>query len=736
MTLANNIGNNGEIMPTGPSDSQLFGPLAIYNHYERSKRLAKDLEETFLGPNITDDAAGANKEHLQVLFVARDGITEDKDAPRSTSKRYPRFFHPSFIESFSFNGTGKRSLYEWIRDAANLLQFKAAFSSERLRLVFNHLLPTAKAYNLHSWEQRLNAKDAFERLVDAYSHLEYAGGTPSVLDRRLSEFLHDNPGCFPFFHIYESNLDPPWIKAKRFTACDPSPTDLSRIEDFEDIVDGDIHTIPASDFDVEVADFYGELAGDLKQFFSLCDRFFRRPKAAADAATSFKGIVLPLYDRWERNGLIGAFLGWLFIQVDRPDIRNAFVEKLTVNASSHLYREILRANLNDFADSISEHTMDEELAGFVDATENTPVDYFIERFHHIDGWIAAAAPFSLPVPERRFFWTDSNGMLLSSTNPIPATEWRLSIRLDDENTILLTPKFDSILPELETPDAESYGLRVTSWAKTFWDGLKHLEQQRRSGLREGWEEHLEAMSHEARRIIRRVRKSERSYVLTIVRRYLYTLLLSDSPSDRASGKGITPESVRLQVDCRFAEETDIHAFVAAMLHQAAEIQELAELETASAPFFESSFRRRVDEAVHSFDLTKLKASVDSFSLSDAYPTKVMVGCALVCALRNILKHRDSERPAVGITLAADRRSLQITNYGRMTTNSQGFAEYSSIKGGTFGAVSRYVTHYLTPEERKTAALQMPGSPDFQPDADGRFISILPLPSTFLCQSYT
>jgi hypothetical protein len=731
MTIVTTKDDHSMAQPAGPSDAQLFGPLAIYNHYERSKRLAKDLEETFLPAHVRNDTAEANKEHLQVLFVARDGITEDKDAPFSRSERFPRFYHPSFIESFSFKGTGHESLYEWIKDAARHLKFEVNFTSNRLRIVFNHLLPAAKSYTAHSWEEKLDADRAFECLVDAYSHLEYAGFTPSVFDRRLSDFLCEKPGCFPLFHVYESELNPPWIKANRFTTCDPSPTALACIEHLEAITGGDIYRIPASDFAVEVVDSYDELAADLKQFFLLCDSIFRRPKVV-DSPMSFVGIVLPLYDRWERNGLVGAFLGWLFIQVDLLEIRNDFVKKLTANDSSHLYSEILRANLNDFADSVSEHIINEELAGFVDAKTKAPLDYFIERFHHIDGWTAEVALLPIPMLDAHFCWTDPKGMKMSKNIPTQ----HLIIRLDDETTILLTQKFDTLLPSPDTPEAETYGIRITSWAKTFWIGLNHLEQQRRSGLREGWEEHLEAMSHEARRIIRRVRKSERSYVLTIVRRYLYTLLLSDSPSDRASGKGITPESVRLQVDCRFAEETDLHAFVAAMLHQAAEIQELAELETASAPFFESSFRRRVDEAVHSFDLAQLKSSEASISLNDAYPTKVMVGCALVCALRNVLKHRDSQRPAVVIALAADRKSLRIINFGRMTTNSQGLAEYSSIRGGTFGAVSRYVTHYLTPEERKTAALQMPGSPDFQPDEDGRFTSILPLPSTFLCQSYS
>ena len=495
MTSATTKSDHGMAHPAGPSDAQLFGPLAIYNHYERSKRLARDLQETFLPPNVRNNSAEANKEHLQVLFLARDGISEDKNAPFSRSERFPRFYHPSFIESFSFKGIGHKSLYEWIKEAASHFKFEVNFSSNRLRLVFNHLLPAAKSYTVHSWEEELGADRAFECLVDAYSHLEYAGGTPSVLDRRLPEFFCKNPGCFPLFQVYESELAPPWIKANRFTTCDSSPSALGCIEHLETNPEGDIHKIPASDFAIDV-DSHDELFDDLKKFFLLCDSLFRSPKAV-DAAISFVGIVLPLYDRWERSGLVGAFLGWLFIQIDRPEIRSDFVEKLTANASSHLYREILRANLNDFADSISEHMMDEELAGFVDSTTNTSVDYFIERFHHIDGWVAAVAPFLLPVPERRFAWTDPKGTLLSATNPPPVKEWRLSIRLDDENTILLTPKFDSILPQLDTPDAESYGLRVTSWAKTFWDGLKRLATERI----EGQADEKELISHEIKHIV-------------------------------------------------------------------------------------------------------------------------------------------------------------------------------------------------------------------------------------------
>lgn len=496
MTIVTTKDDHSMAQPAGPSDAQLFGPLAIYNHYERSKRLAKDLEETFLPAHVRNDPVEANKEHLQVLFVARDGITEDENAPFSRSERFPRFYHPSFIESFRFRGTGQKSLYEWIENAANYLNFKVEFSSSRLRSVFNHLLPVAKSYTANSWEEKLVADRAFERLVDAYSHLEYAGFTPSVFDRRLSVFLHEKPGCFPFFHVYESEINPPWVKANRFNTCDPSPTVLACIEHLETVTGADIYKIPASDFAVEVVDAYDELATDLKQFFLLCDSLFRRPKAVG-SATSFVGIVLPLYDRWERNGLVGAFLGWLFIQVDRPEIRNDFAEKLTANPSAHLYREILRANLNDFADSISEHTMDEELAGFVNSTATTPVDYFNERFHHIDGWVATGASFSHPVPERRFCWTDSKGLLLSTTNPPPATERRLSIRLGDENTILLTPKFDTILPQLETPDAESYGLRITSWAKTFWDGLQRLATERI----EGQADEKELISHEVKHIV-------------------------------------------------------------------------------------------------------------------------------------------------------------------------------------------------------------------------------------------
>lgn len=265
--------------------------------------------------------------------------------------------------------------------------------------------------------------------------------------------------------------------------------------------------------------------------------------------------------------------------------------------------------------------------------------------------------------------------------------------------------------------------------------LKVVSRER--GRASGWEEHLEAMSHEARRLIRRVTKTERAYALDIIRVYFHTLLFSDSKSDKQTGAGITPKTVSDQLGQPFAEETSLGKFLEAMLRQAAAIEYLSSLTKVTAPRDSKQLERRITKTVESCDFSELREDVISSCYSDAeYPRKVLVGCAVVCVFRNVLKHRDPARPRISFSVSADGRALYIHNFGVRQTDSVGRVSYNTVRGGTYGAVSRYMKQYLSANDPMRSLLCLPGSPGFQPDADGLFTSILPLPPGFLCTRYT
>jgi hypothetical protein len=369
----------------------------------------------------------------------------------------------------------------WIRATCDNSAFSLLPGEDQAWKTFVEEVHSNGATEWTKWLSGKTAEAAFDLLVSAFSHLEYNGATPSRLDQLFRDNFQESQS-YPLFHIYESNRYKSWIKAKSVDLHAETP----KVQCHK-TAEGN------TELPVEEAGFL-----NLKQdqedaiqplFKDFLDPFFIGQNRQRDEATmldqydsqsksaGFTGLALPIYDRWEADGPLGAFVGWLFLAFEEHSDSGSFFDKfLGKNVEGHLYREILRANLNDYADSLAEHVLDEELAAYSPTTGETPLDYFIRRFHHVEGWIAKGADCDA-LPTNHFF----------KYEPEQAS---ILIRLDANTCIRLTPKFDTVRPRVPDPDelsetSRTYFLRVATWARTLWEDLHHIHAQYKAGQLEG-----------------------------------------------------------------------------------------------------------------------------------------------------------------------------------------------------------------------------------------------------------
>ena len=486
----------------------------------------------------------------------------------------------------------------------------------------------------------------------------------------------------------------------------------------------------------------------------------------------FYDLVIPVYenDALDDQGqmvVTGAFLGWLFIRLE-PETVKSIIHPLSQHRGADYFPSIsenggqlpdnalhdiksIRFALNRFSAMYLQGEMEWAMEQSWGATRDA-AEFTCAYFYHRDGWLGQP---EIRPNEKLFrgeycaFCTLEDGdpkpFMIGAYNK-PALITHLVVdagrmfsfaatSVSQPALLVFRKREDTALPTGHD-SLHKYARHISNAVRQMYDAAKLRLAEQKEAREAGWEEHLEAVSHEARRLIRRVRKSERGYVLDVIRQYFHSLLFSDSTSDRITGGGITPEKVRLQLGIPFAEETNCGEFLRSMLRQAAAIEYLGNLGSASAPLFRTRLEKRVNESINACDWSEVSSRTIAPGYSDKnYPKKVLVACALVCVFRNILKHRDEGRPKITIRVGQDDRTISITNYGRKTTNSVGVLSYSTVRGGTYGAVSRYIKHYLSPDDSAMSLLCMPGSSHFRPDDNGLFTSTLPLPADFLCTKH-
>jgi hypothetical protein len=471
----------------GPSDAQLLGTIAIYKHQQRSKRLANDLAAAFF-PKDASKPETEKAPSVKVFFVARDGSCDGGPAQPSTGK-YKRYYHPSYTAQFDFptRESDGGSVYAWIKSACNAPDYALNSGTKPEWECFVREVQGEKAWR-RWWDENLTADKAFDLLISAFSHLEYAGATPSAVDFRVPDVVEFQKGAFyPIYHIPQSNLKPTWIKlesvnayqgSESFTKCRllPSETPI----DPEDKL-----KIPAGD--TSFLNLTEDANRKIKALFDgFLDPFFsgqKTPRTSEDG-TSFTGVALPLFDRWESTGPVGAFLGWIFMPFDTPELRKQFFNFFQDGSSLPLYREILRANLNDYSDSLAEHVLDEELKNYDPSLDGNPLNYFRKQFHHIEGWIVEGDKGG-GIEQHKYYRRE---LTLMENHSLSLST--LHIRLGDERDpiVILRPKWDTITPqcgEIETPFERDYYLRVVGWARSFWNGLNHIFEEHRHGLQVG-----------------------------------------------------------------------------------------------------------------------------------------------------------------------------------------------------------------------------------------------------------
>lgn len=694
----------------GPSDTQLFGPLAIYKHYERSKRLARDLETAFL-PSDYYSSPGALQQPFGILFVARDGITEDADeASQSKRKKFPRYYHPSFIEQFAFSpetsSDERKPLADWIINAASKLEKPVQFTAEEIRWILSELLPTGTGCSKPE-QGLLTAEDAFECLVEAYSHQKYTGGTPLVLD---TEIL--NAGAAPIFFI-------PWSQTHN---DDGTPDPLIILQSLES---ADVHwhdhnegkKIKADLFDLATASALDEQQKDVaRRFFTFTDAFFRDTRQRHGVEKSFHGLVFPLYDRWEAANPLGGFLGWVFLHIPGTPLRQHVADCLCHNDAKTrlLYREVLRANLNDFADSVSEHLMDEELESFAVGSRH-PMEFFRLRFHHIEGWIGGKELADLP--EKQEFHRFTNK--------------QLTVRLDGKTCVTLTPKWDSAIPSIIPND---YLLRIALWARTLWESLHQLVEQRNVGRAVAAEESYTKNAHQIRKLCERINKDSSKETLDTLRRYFSLTFLS--PKNLQGGA-----LIRLTSEIYggggfgeyFLEGTTIQELIHASYEYARRIYPVmlnAHNDAGSTivlPIrtltFDNvpDFQQRIWQ--HESFAERLSTTLTTADENERLRLQVKVFwfTSLIALWLNILEHSPAESE---IHLTASDGMLQVSNRAKQAVK-EGASQHRSH--GTEQTLSYYYKHCF-PEGAISGNVEFPFTP-----TDNVFTTKLPIPNySYLC----
>ena len=480
-----------------PSEAQIFGPLSIYNYQQKSKRLARDLSGAFFG----------NVDVLKVLLVLRDGCTEDADDSAPSATPFTRFYHPSFLmrthfmtsqtanhkHAGMFAGSMKMPVCKWITTFCDTGRSNSLIAGTEAD--WRTLVAYADGEAAwRAWENPQTADMAFENIVSTFSRLNYAGLTPSKLDEYLpSPDVFKNGNRYPVFFIDESDANPadPWIKME---SADIYLGQQSCIRIFrEDGKENDADdrrklflkqtVFFASDRQPDSAKVVARLfSGFLDPFFRGQDHIDGEVRSGSSSEVgSFRGLALPLFDRWEFNGPLGAFVGWVFLFCDKQEDCKAIFRRLISGRCSRpklpddcptdrdVCREILRANLNDYAESLAEYILDEEIRRY-DPARSEPAKYFSRIFHHVEGWKVKNMGRT-PLAEEQHVQHENvaDGDKCLSF---------LHVRLDNRVCVTLQQKEDTILPTLRHgPSEREYYERVAHWASGFWGDLSQIHTQ-------------------------------------------------------------------------------------------------------------------------------------------------------------------------------------------------------------------------------------------------------------------
>ncbi|MCG3148946.1 MAG: hypothetical protein PCFJNLEI_02398 [Verrucomicrobiae bacterium] len=453
------------------SQAQLFGPLSIYHIQQKSERLARDLSFAFF-PLESDS--------LKIALALRDGYTEEH-IPALSGVCPTRFYRPGFIYRYHFLTQDNRTHFEnrtdtpessdvfgwiqWFSQDVSVIGLERGTKDEWKALVSH--VEREKADRWSAWDQRGQSKEqAFEHIASVFSHLRYSGLTPGKLDALSSvSSAGDNGGPqYPLFFITGSTRGDETKKA----SITGKAADLH----------GSAWATQFSETEIDEISFAegpesGKQSGSRNLYLRFLDPFFLGADKPSDA--SFHGLALPLYDRWEAGGPMGAFVGWVFIYSEKNTNlhKQLFETLLSKTPLGHSWREVLRANFNDYAESLAEHVIDEEITAYNPAKVLDPSGYFRWRFKFIEGWTVEDAKCEGLTQGEFFAHTigeDGFG--------------RLCVRLDDDSAryVLLKQKFDTKIPKT---DGDTYYERIATWARSFWQDLNHIYNQYKAGQLEG-----------------------------------------------------------------------------------------------------------------------------------------------------------------------------------------------------------------------------------------------------------
>jgi len=510
--------------------AQLFGPLSIYNIQQKSERLARDLSNAFF-PN--------KEQAFEVVLALRDGCTEEQ-ALFSDEARLTRFYRPGFINRYSFLTDKNRKIFEkttdnpesssvfgwiqWYCKDTSLVELEGGKKDdvEQWKTLVSQV-EKEKSDRWPAWGKPQSAQEAFEHIASVFSHSRYSALTPGKLDDLCWK---GNPTggmqpSYPMFHIAESTRGNDEIGEK--PSITGQQVDLYRRsfrpQSFREVLD-----------EIRFADgTEPENIGSKNLFLRFLDPFFLGADKPSDE--SFVGLALPLYDRWGADGPIGAFVGWVFMIFQNEQYRQQFFEDLLSEPPlGHLRREILRANFNDYAESLAEHVMDEEIAGYNPAKDLDPSGYFRTRFKYIEGWTVED--------------DDCGGLKQGMFFAHEVSEdgfGRLRVSLDDHSArcALLKPKYDTLLPHA---DDDNYFERVSIWARTFWQGLQRLASEHQFGLAKQAQAQFGAVGHELVNIVPAI-PSAPKWLLEAIQAWLLTYSLPAFTKLNDAKKTTLPQSL-------------------------------------------------------------------------------------------------------------------------------------------------------------------------------------------------
>jgi len=624
---------------SGPSQAQLFGPLSIYNHQQESEQLARDLSKLFFD----------NTEEIGVLLVLRDGCYEDSP-PKSGEQRFRRYYHPSYLKRYGFElgpDETKRSVVDWINAFCRENDISPP-ASEDWRQLVEHVGGSQDAARWREWNQPQRKEEAFEKLASIFSRVNYTGVTPGRLDDLIEGLdLPEIGSSYPVFHIVDSRRgENAWIRV----AC----TDLLATE--PPSAPGETYQLAGFSF-YDAPDDPNEVLQRL--FRNFLDPFFaggtmRSSEEDGEESSGFTGVALPLFQRWEK-GPTGAFVGWVFLSFRAPENRSAFLKSLKGNSeNSPRHSEVLRALLNSYASSLSEHIAEEEVRGY-EPSNTDPKEFLRARFHHIEGWTIE--------------YVESDALEDEDYYQLPDVSKKLSIRLGTHREVCatLTPKSDTILPDRCAGAPDCYYYCVANRARTFFEDLSHLHSEYLAGrmrVSHSIPYTISVHLNRLKQLSEAIRKMNEAYpssawkdVPDVIRRFrypveLYSLAIENALLQKPDGKA-------------FRSLVPVVAWIDDILDNTGLCESTICLlaDQMARPLAQISLNRADEPRVTSSLPLKVSGSIESHKLKSRHPFggRILVA-ALIELLREAFHHCVGTPPIVYVTLNGGAElSINVTN---------------------------------------------------------------------------